>query len=79
MAVSNTVARPTKKKNYNNMAYVFVLPFVVVFLIFSVYPVFRTLQLSFANYKGFGDVDYIGFKNYLRFRINIFGQRSKIQ
>ena len=56
MAVSNTVARPTKKKNYNNMAYVFVLPFVVVFLIFSVYPVFRTLQLSFANYKGFGDV-----------------------
>lgn len=66
MAVSNTVARPTKKKNYNNMAYVFVLPFVVVFLIFSVYPVFRTLQLSFANYKGFGDVDYIGFNNYLR-------------
>lgn len=48
------------------MAYVFVLPFVVVFLIFSVYPVFRTLQLSFANYKGFGDVDYIGFNNYLR-------------
>ena len=35
MAVSNTVARPTKKKNYNNMAYVFVLPFVVVFLIFQ--------------------------------------------
>lgn len=66
MAVSNTVARPKKKKNYNNMAYVFVLPFVVVFLIFSVYPVFRTLQLSFANYKGFGDVDYIGFKNYIR-------------
>ena len=24
------------------------------------------MQLSFANYKGFGDVDYIGFKNYLR-------------
>lgn len=66
MAVSNTSSRPTKKKNYNNMAYVFVLPFVVVFLIFSVYPVFRTLQLSFANYKGFGDVDYIGFNNYLR-------------
>lgn len=48
------------------MAYLFVLPFVLVFLIFSVYPVFRTLQLSFANYKGFGDIDYIGFKNYIR-------------
>lgn len=66
MAVGNTVTKPTKKRNYNNMAYLFVLPFVIVFLIFSVYPVFRTLQLSFANYKGFGDIDYIGFKNYIR-------------
>ena len=66
MAGGNTVTKPTKKKNYNNMAYLFVLPFVIVFLIFSVYPVFRTLQLSFANYKGFGDIDYIGFKNYIR-------------
>lgn len=66
MAGGNTMTKPTKKKNYNNMAYLFVLPFVIVFLIFSVYPVFRTLQLSFANYKGFGDIDYIGFKNYIR-------------
>lgn len=66
MAESNTVTRTRKKRNYNNMAYLFVLPFVVVFLIFSVYPVFRTLQLSFASYKGFGDIDYVGFKNYIR-------------
>lgn len=66
MAGNNTVTKTRKRKNYNNMAYLFVLPFVVVFLIFSVYPVFRTLQLSFANYKGFGDIDYVGFKNYIR-------------
>ena len=36
-------------KSYDNMGYLFVLPFVVVFLIFSVYPVFRTLYLSFTN------------------------------
>lgn len=28
-------------KSYDNMGYLFVLPFVVVFLIFSVYPVFQ--------------------------------------
>ena len=66
MAESNSIAKTKKKRDYNNMAYLFVLPFVIVFLIFSVYPVFRTLQLSFANYKGFGDIDYIGFKNYSR-------------
>ncbi len=66
MGGNHTVTRTGKKRNYNNMAYLFVLPFVAVFLIFSVYPVFRTLQLSFASYKGFGDIDYIGFKNYVR-------------
>ena len=66
MAETMTKTKKTKKRNYNNMAYLFVLPFVVVFLIFSVYPVFRTLQLSFANYKGFGDIEYNGIANYIR-------------
>ena len=66
MAETMTKTKKTRKRNYNNMAYLFVLPFVVVFLIFSVYPVFRTLQLSFANYKGFGDIEYNGIANYIR-------------
>lgn len=59
-------AKPKKMRNYNLVAYPMVLPFVVVFLIFSVYPVFRTLQLSFTNYKGYGDAVFIGFANYVR-------------
>lgn len=66
MAETMTKTKKTRKRNYNNMAYLFVLPFVVVFLIFSVYPVIRTLQLSFANYKGFGDIEYNGLTNYIR-------------
>lgn len=33
------------------MGYFFVLPFVIVFCIFSVYPVLRTLYFSFTNAK----------------------------
>lgn len=66
MAETKTITKAKRKKNVNNMAYLFVLPFVIVFLVFSVYPVLRTLQLSFANYKGFGDVDYNGLANYKR-------------
>ena len=55
-----------KKKNRNNAAYLFVLPFIIVFLIFSVYPVLRTLFLSFTEYKGFGDPTFNGVANYLR-------------
>ena len=54
------------KKNRNNAAYLFVLPFVIVFLIFSVYPVFRTLFLSFTEYKGYGTPTFNGLANYLR-------------
>lgn len=65
-------------KNYNNMGYVFVLPFVVVFLIFSVYPVLRTLYLSFTNAKlaGVGDIDWIWFENYKRVLTDKFFWRA---
>ena len=61
----------TKKKKskltaYNNWGYAFVAPFVIVFLIFSVYPVLRTLYLSFTDLKVMGQAHLIGFANYKR-------------
>lgn len=55
-------------KNYDNMGYLFVIPFVVVFLIFSVYPVVRTLYLSFTDAKvaGVGEMHWVWFENYIR-------------
>lgn len=55
-----------RKRNVNNIAYLFVLPFVIVFLVFSVYPVLRTLQLSFTDYPGYGELNFTGITNYLR-------------
>ena len=55
-----------RKRNINNIAYLFVLPFVIVFLVFSVYPVLRTLQLSFTDYPGDGELNFTGVTNYLR-------------
>ncbi len=52
--------------SYNRWGYIFVLPFSVVFLIFSVYPVLRTLHLSFTDLKVMGEAHFIGFDNYLR-------------
>lgn len=64
MAMTN--AGKPKKRNLNRIAYLFVLPFVIVFLTFSVYPVFRTLYLSFTTYKGFGDPKWAALDNYIR-------------
>lgn len=51
---------------YNNWGYLFVAPFVIVFLIFSVYPVLRTLYLSFTDLKILGTPNWIWFDNYKR-------------
>ena len=55
-----------KKKDYYRWGYLFVLPFVIVFLVFSIYPVLRTLYLSLTSYKGYGDAVWIGIDNYIR-------------
>ncbi|MBB2938490.1 ABC-type sugar transport system permease subunit [Amycolatopsis bartoniae] len=44
--------------------YAFVLPFVLVFLAFGVYPLFFTLRLSFTDWHGSGAAQWVGFGNY---------------
>ena len=66
MTKAMTEKKKGRKRNINNIAYLFVLPFVIVFLVFSVYPVLRTLQLSFTDYPGYGELNFTGITNYLR-------------
>lgn len=60
----NTVNRKMKKRD--NVAYIFVAPFILVFLVFNVYPVIRTFYLSFMNYQGYGVPQFLGIENYTR-------------
>ncbi len=55
-------------KNYDNWGYLFVIPFVVVFLVFNVYPVLRTLYISFTNMKisERETISFVALDNYIR-------------
>jgi ABC-type sugar transport system permease subunit len=44
--------------------YLFVAPFVAVFLAFSIYPLIFTARLSFTNWRGFGAAEWVGWDNY---------------
>lgn len=44
--------------------YLFVLPFVAVFVAFSVYPMLFTLRLSFTDWRGSGAAQWVGWDNY---------------
>lgn len=51
-------------KRYLNLAYV--LPALLLFILFSLLPIIRTVQYSFTNFNGVNkNYDYVGFKNYL--------------
>ena len=67
-----------KLKSYDNMGYLFVLPFVVVFLVFNVYPVLRTLYFSFTDVKiaGLGNENWVWFAQYKRVLTDKFFWRS---
>ncbi len=53
-------------KNRDNMGWLFIAPFLIVFLTFSIYPVIRTLYLSFTDYSGFNIPTWVGLSNYSR-------------
>lgn len=44
--------------------YIFVLPFIVSFLLFYLYPILSAITMSFQDVQGFGEVHFIGTKNY---------------
>lgn len=61
-------SKPLRPKGVEHTGLLFVAPFVIVFLIFSVYPVLKTLYLSFCEYKGglLVQPKFIGLANYDR-------------
>ncbi len=50
--------RRRKSISYARYGYYFVIPFVVAFLIFSLYPTIYTAVLGFTNSKGLGNVNW---------------------
>ncbi len=46
------------------MDYLFISPFFISFAVFSLYPLFWALQLSFSKWRGFGPMEYVGLENY---------------
>ena len=58
--------RPKFRREY--YGYLFIAPFIIAFLIFGLYPVYNTVQLSFTDATLFGGTDpqFIGLKNFER-------------
>lgn len=59
---------PRKRRVSKWTPYLFILPFMVLYVIFFLYPALYSLALSFFSYKGYGNARFIGLQNF----INLF-------
>ncbi|NSW91284.1 MAG: sugar ABC transporter permease [Firmicutes bacterium] len=47
------------------VAYLFILPFLISFIVFFLIPAAYSLVLSFYKYKGYGEMRFVGLQNYV--------------
>ncbi len=50
----------------NNQAYLYVAPAVILVGLICIYPILRTLVMSFTDNDGLNPANFIGFDNYVR-------------
>lgn len=56
-----------KRTKYNLTTFTFLLPWIVVFAVFSVYPIVFSLTISFTDYTGLSpSFNFIGFDNFIK-------------
>jgi len=56
----------SKKLREYGMGIMFILPLIIMIILFIAYPVVQSLLLSFFKWKGYGDWNFIGIQNYIR-------------
>lgn len=55
----------TKKKLSRNQTYMLItIPIVALFFVFNTLPLIQGIIYSFTNFKGYGDFDWVGLRNY---------------
>ena len=66
--MEKTLKKNKTKNKYAKYGYLFSLPFVISFLLFSFYPLFHTFRISFSDLQGVasGDINFLDdiFQNY---------------
>ena len=55
-----------RKMNDRNRTFLLItIPILALFICFNTVPLIRGVYYSFTNFKGFGDYDMVGLRNYM--------------
>lgn len=75
-AVRRRIGVPPIRRKEMLAGYGFVVPTLVLFVLFVGYPILRTFVLSVSEWSGFGDAEFLGLANYLRAAEDPVAQRA---
>lgn len=53
-------------EKYKNIAYVFLIPWIIGFVVFQLYPFVASFWYSFTDYNVVSDAKFVGFENYIK-------------
>ncbi len=59
----NSKRRKFRRKDF--LGWLFVLPALVMYVVFVMVPLFMSIQYSFVNWNGIGEMTWVGLKNYI--------------
>lgn len=63
---SNHFFKSTKSRRDLRQGILFISPWIIGFIAFTLYPIIASLYYSFTNYSLFGKPDWVGFSNYIK-------------
>lgn len=67
MMKSSLRGKMTSKVDYSRYGYIFILPFIIVFLVFNVYPILFSFEISFTDLKNWNtEYSFVGLYNYAK-------------
>jgi len=60
--------------------YLYIMPWILGFLLFTAIPIIASIYLAFTSYRGYGDINWIGFANFTKMFTgdDIFWQSAKV-
>jgi len=59
-----TKKKTRKVRSSAKWPYIFLFPYIALYLIFFLFPILYTLGISFTDWDGFGEINFVGLANY---------------
>lgn len=61
---AENLQKKRKGSKTNRWGYCFLMPYIILFVIFSLFPIIFSLILSFTSWNGIGAIEFVGLSNY---------------